>query len=249
MPELSVSPTLDLTRNDRGPEPRTSGAPPAPGRFICFEGIDGAGKTTIAKAVAERLLAAGRPVLYLEKKCPRFPSSFLQHHMQIVGTALWHSPKGSPIGTLGDDHWLHLMVSWFAALDHSCVRPALANGRFIVTDNWYYKFIARFAAKPSYTLGDLEHCFARISVPTDVIMLDVAPEVAAGRRPEFSQTEHGRLDGGTQGDPGEFIRYQGRIRDILRSFGTAHHWHFIDSTRLTAEAVTHAATSTILASA
>jgi len=182
MPELSVSPTLDLTRNDRGPEPRTSGAPPAPGRFICFEGIDGAGKTTIAKAVAERLLAAGRPVLYLEKKCPRFPSSFLQHHMQIVGTALWHSPKGSPIGTLGDDHWLHLMVSWFAALDHSCVRPALANGRFIVTDNWYYKFIARFAAKPSYTLGDLEHCFARISVPTDVIMLDVAPEVAAGRR-------------------------------------------------------------------
>lgn len=165
------------------------------GRLICFEGIDGSGKTTTANALAERLLKSGREVVALEKKNAPFPTQFLQDHMQKVKAALWDYPKDGPIHELGDHHWLFLMAAWFSAMDVSVIRPAVTRGAIVVVDNWFYKFLLRFSFKEGFDRVYLESLFSHLTVPDRVFLLNPEPRVARNRRGIFTPTESGALDG------------------------------------------------------
>jgi len=187
------------------------------GKLICFEGIDGAGKTTISHVVAD-LLSANRATTHIAKKTVPAAGNYAAEHLRALQRIIWEYPPDSPLLDLGDHHWLHLMASWFAALDFCAVRPALTQSDFVVVDNWFYKFAARFMLKPAFERVDVFAAFARLSQPDLVVFLDIEPALAATRRGWISRSEAGRLESDREANREQFARYQERVRSELCLF-------------------------------
>ena len=99
-------------------------------RYVAFEGVDGAGKTTVAARVAERLVAAGFDVLPV-----REPGG------TPTGEAIRRILLG--LGGVVDD-WAEALL--FAAarsqLASEVVGPALQAGRVVVSDRSVYSSLA-----------------------------------------------------------------------------------------------------------
>lgn len=203
------------------------------GKFIAFEGIDGAGKTTTAQALAKRLArTSSNRVVFLQKRATEGVSVHLTEHLQKLQDALWEYPKGQPMYELGDRHWLHLMASWFAAFESCQIEPRTRDGETVLVDNWCYKFLARFSTKEEEVYRDARMSFSTIQSPDLVIWLDLAPSEAARRKGVISDTEAGRWDG--CGGPARetFIEYQSRVRAALESYAaeSSDRWVRLEST-------------------
>jgi len=145
-----------------------------PGRFIVLEGLDGAGTTTQAGLLLERLRAAGRK------------------------THLTAEPSGGPVGALlrqvlrrrvnggsGEDFDPVALALLFAAdrLDHLSaeVLPRLASGVDVVSDRYALSSLAY----QSLTTGDaawVARINERARSPDLTIFLRVGPRLALGRR-------------------------------------------------------------------
>lgn len=201
-------------------------APRARGRLICFEGLDGAGKTTTAALLAQALTARGEPCVFLEKKAHDLPDPALADRMQRLKTLIWDYGE-APISDLGDHHSLYIMASWFAAFDRAMVAPRLASGTSVVVDNWHHKFIARFERKPGFDLAHVERCFADLTLVDEVIFLDIDPVVAAARKRSFTQAEVGGLDGGASRSADAFVDYQSSVRERLLARAHDRGWRRI----------------------
>jgi len=149
---------------------------PATGRFIVLEGLDGAGTTTQAALLAERLRRAGR---------------------QVHLTA---EPSGGPIGALvrqilrgrigGGRGGKQPFSGWALALlfaadrqdhFHTEIAPKIVDGIDVVCDRFTLSSLAYQGAQ----LGDMDWVEAvnREAADTDVVIfLRVRPEVALRRR-------------------------------------------------------------------
>lgn len=198
----------------------------AAGEFICFEGIDGAGKTTVAKALCARLLSEGRQPVFVDKRNPGFDAGYVDRHTAALGARIWDNGFDEPVGALGDRHWLHLVAAWFHALDHCRLRPLLSAGCNVVVDSWYYKFMVRFLLKGD-GFTSVQRCFAGLSQADCIILLDIEPRVAAARKRVFSPTESGNLDGLQGRTEDNFIAYQSRVRDLLLEFAARPHMDWL----------------------
>ena len=136
----------------------------APGRFIVFEGLDGAGTTTQAKILAERLQKQGRSV-YLAHQPSEGPVGLLTRQI-LAGRAATIQVDGR-LGMVDE----RVMALLFAAdrLDHlgSQIEPRLQRGEDVILDRYTlsslayqgatisHEFIAaanRFARRPDLTL-------------------------------------------------------------------------------------------------
>jgi dTMP kinase len=142
--------------------------------FIVVEGVDGAGKSSVAAGLAALRRAAGRDVLSL-----REPGS---------------TPVGERVRALLLDPAVGAVDPWTEALLFSAcrtemvrkiIRPALVAGREVILDRYYYSTLAyqgggggadvsALAALSKAATGGLE--------PDVVLLLDLAPEAAAMRR-------------------------------------------------------------------
>jgi|SRR5471030_4137 dTMP kinase len=134
------------------------------GRFIVFEGLDGAGTTTQAKLLSERVQKQGRSV-YLAHQPSEGPAGLLIRQILAGRTA---TPQADgKLGTVDE----RVMALLFAAdrLDHlgAQIEPRLARNEDVILDRYTlsslayqgasvsHEFIAqanRFARKPDLTL-------------------------------------------------------------------------------------------------
>lgn len=199
-------------------------------RFITFEGMDGAGKTTTSASVARLVARDGNEVLYVDKKKIALDHPYLAQHAETLRNLIWSYPPTAPIQGLGDPHWLHLMASWFYLLDETVIRPALAAGGIVIVDSWIGKFLARFALKDGLRGEQAKRAFADLSQPDFTLFLDVDPTVAAGRKREFTIAECGNLDGYVGTSAENFVNYQTCIRRALLDLAAAQGWHAINTT-------------------
>ena len=135
-----------------------------PGRFIVFEGLDGAGTTTQAKLLEARLQARGRTV-FLAHQPSEGPAGMLVRQILAGRTA---TPQADgKLGTVDE----RVMALLFAAdrLDHldSQIEPRLARGEDVILDRYTLSSLAyqgasvshdfilaanRYARKPDLTL-------------------------------------------------------------------------------------------------
>jgi dTMP kinase len=134
------------------------------GRFIVFEGLDGAGTTTQAKLLAERVQKQGRTA-YLAHQPSEGPAGLLIRQILAGRTA---TPQADGKLAVVDERVMALL---FAAdrLDHlgAQIEPRLARGEDVILDRYTlsslayqgasvsHEFIAqanRFARKPDLTL-------------------------------------------------------------------------------------------------
>ncbi|MBC1604424.1 hypothetical protein HCJ39_06830 [Listeria rocourtiae] len=207
------------------------------GKFICFEGLDGSGKTNVSSAVFDKLMEQRGDVLFINKKDLEGFTPYVKQHMEQIKNVLWDYAPDDPLSDLGDEHWLHLNIAWFAALDYCKIRKALLQDKVVIIDNWYYKFLSRYLLKPHYDEKYIVQSFSRLRVPDKVIYLDVTPSNAVKRRNEYSITETGNMDGFEGNNAENFINYQSKVREVLLGHVRMNNWSVINTDILTEEQV------------
>jgi len=142
-----------------------------PGRFITFEGIDGAGKSSHIGALAAWLRARGHPVVVT-----REPG----------GTALAERLREIVLHTPMDPLSEALLV-FAARRDHlvNLIEPALARGDTVLCDRFTDATFAYQGGGRGFDnalLGHLEHWVQQGRQPDLTLWFDLAPATAAARR-------------------------------------------------------------------
>ncbi|MBT9525874.1 MAG: dTMP kinase [Rhizobacter sp.] len=141
------------------------------GRFITFEGIDGAGKSTHIDALAERLRHMGQQVI-----CTREPG----------GTPLAETLRAQILQTAMDPLTEALLV-FAARRDHiqQVIAPALAQGHTVLCDRFTDATFAYQGAGRGFdteVLTTLENWVQQGLQPALTFWFDLPAEMAAERR-------------------------------------------------------------------
>lgn len=148
------------------------------GLFIVFEGIDGAGKTTIAKALIQELEKHGYKTLYTYE-----PTD--SDIVRIIKTKYGNlrDPYIDAL-TFALDRLLHIKMK---------VKPALEEGFIVISDRYFYSSVAYQSASGAPVEWVLE--VNKWAIKPDIaIYLDVDPACALRRKagissrfPEFEE--------------------------------------------------------------
>ncbi len=143
-------------------------------RFVALEGVDGSGKSTQARMLAEALTARGVPVVLT-----REPG----------GTPLGEGLRGLlldvAITTIGPVAEAYLFAAARAALVEEVIRPALERGEWVVTDRFVDSSLAYQGAAGGLgldTVWDLNRRALGDCLPDLAVVIDVPVDVAAERR-------------------------------------------------------------------
>ncbi|MGR3463858.1 dTMP kinase [Limimaricola sp.] len=144
----------------------------ATGLFISFEGIDGSGKSTQARLLAEALRQAGREAL-LTREPGGSPGAEEIRSLVLTGDpGRWSAET-------------ELLLFTAARRDHleRTIRPALAEGRTVITD----RFADSTRVYQGATRGDLRDTVDRLHVlmigaePDLTFLIDMDPAMALAR--------------------------------------------------------------------
>lgn len=141
------------------------------GRFITLEGVDGAGKSTHLKFVADALRAQGREVVVTRE------------------------PGGTPLGETLRELLLHremdadteLLLMFAARQEHlaALILPALERGAWVVSDRFTdasYAYQCGGRGIDTARIATLESWVQRGFAPDLTLLFDVPPDVAHARR-------------------------------------------------------------------
>ena len=198
------------------------------GRLVVIEGLDGAGKRTLADALTHELAAAGATVARLA--FPRYTENI---HADLVRDAL----QGK-LGDLGDS--VHGMARLFA-LDRfaatDVIHQKLAHHDVLLADRYIASNAAYGAARLHQTADDefvawiraLEIDRFHLPVPHAHLLLRVPAEVAADRAEYRERTESDRLRDNFESDNG----LQARCADVYDQLAARDWlapWHVVDGT-------------------
>jgi dTMP kinase len=140
------------------------------GRFITFEGIDGAGKSTQIAAVAESLRAQGH-TLVLTREPGGTPLG------ERLRELILNQPMSSPTETL---------LVFAARCEHlaQVIRPALARGEWVLCDRFTdatYAYQSGGRGLPAQAIARLEDWVHPDLRPDLTVLFDIEPSVAAQR--------------------------------------------------------------------
>ena len=141
-----------------------------PGRFITFEGGEGAGKSTQARRLADSLAADGVPVL-LTREPGGSPGAEILRQMLLNGSHEFASVA-------------EIILHFASRAEHVArmIRPALAAGITVVCDRYYDSTLVY----QGYGQGGDRHAIAVLSdlmalVPDLTLVLDVSVAVTQAR--------------------------------------------------------------------
>ncbi len=134
------------------------------GKLIVIEGIDGAGKTTIAKYVVDLMISKGIKAIYTREP----------YDSQIIKLL---ESKGKELGAvmeallLAADRYLHI---------HEVIRPHLEAGYYVICDRYHYSSLAYQGARGA-DVNWIKTINFFVIKPDISIYLDVSPEVGLSR--------------------------------------------------------------------
>ena len=175
------------------------------GIFICFTGIDGSGKTTLAKSLTERLTKDGIECHYVYNRLTPYllrPFITIGHKLFLRGKDMHSSyteysaakrkaARGNP---------LSLVYQWLLVLDYSIqvfvkVKIPLMRGKNIVCDRYTYDTLATdLAIDFNYSAEKLVRVANQLSrlfpTPRLVFLVDLPEEIAYQRKDDVPSVEY-----------------------------------------------------------
>jgi dTMP kinase len=141
-------------------------------KYIALEGVDGSGKSTVGKALVERLIASGEQAILV-----REPG----------GTSLGEAVRALLLDSEKLDDWaeVFLFAAQRAELAREVIAPALMSGTWVVSDRTYYSSIAyqgRARGLGEDKVRSINETGLDGVVPDHVFVIDVEPELALARQ-------------------------------------------------------------------
>lgn len=140
--------------------------PTKPGILIAIEGIDGAGKTTLAAALGRMFCDAGVP-------CVRSKEPTNGPWGQRIRAS-------ATTGRLSLADELHAFTEDRREHVRDVVSPAMAEGKVVVLDRYLYSTIAYQGGRGA-DVDAVARAMAEFPVPNAVLLIDVNPDVGAAR--------------------------------------------------------------------
>ncbi|MDK2889025.1 thymidylate kinase [Desulfofundulus australicus DSM 11792] len=181
------------------------------GFFIVFEGIDGAGKTTQARLLAEALIRRGYPVV-LTREPGGTPLGEKMRNLLLDPALSGLSPLAEALFYAGAR----------AELVASIIRPALARGRVVISDRYVDSSLAYQGYGRHLDLSELKkiNALATGGLTADLtVLLDMPPAAALARlagRDRIEREEPGFFDRVRRGylqlvrqEPGRYLVLDG----------------------------------------
>lgn len=154
-------------------------------RYVAFEGVDGAGKSTIARLVADRLMDIGHDVVHVREPGGTRAGEAIREI--LLG------PDSQP------DPWAEALL--FAAarsqLASEIVGPALADGKTVVSDRCVYSSLAYQGAGRGLgveAVRMVNEAGLQGVWPDTVVLLRVSPERGLAREDEADRISVAGLD-------------------------------------------------------
>jgi dTMP kinase len=145
-----------------------------PGLFLAFEGVEGAGKSTQVRLLAERLRAGG-----IHVRVAREPGS------TPVGERIRETVLKDVSLDVPPRCELFLMLAARAAFVQQVVRPALEDGAIVIADRFELSTLAYQGAGRGIPLEEIRRCNAAATdglSPAATVLLDLPPEEGARRQ-------------------------------------------------------------------
>jgi dTMP kinase len=166
-----------------------------PGRFIVFEGIDGSGKSTQARRLAESLEAEGFEVILTREPTD---GPWGQKIRRIAAEGRQGIDPQTELDYFVNDRTEHVA---------GVIAPALAAGRVVISDRYFYSTMAYQGALGLDPEAIRLENYERFPRPDLVILLEIPPDVGRQR------IQAGRASGTNQGyERQEFL---GRVAAIF----------------------------------
>lgn len=191
--------------------------------MVAVEGIDGAGKTLLCAALAERLRGHGLRVHLLDRRTLATEADFAGRRMAELRGVIWPAEAEPSDDALGTHVYLYLLAAWFVGLSR-LTRGIIARHDIVLTDGSFYRVVAKAHARAGLDRDWLFGLFAHALRPDRVLLLDLDPALAWQRRSDFKATEIGRWDGQDGDARSGFVTYQGVIRAALLDFAAGARW-------------------------
>lgn len=167
------------------------------GLFIVIEGEDGSGKSTHAGLLAEYLKSKGREVLVTEEPTRGFIG-------REIRSILADRKRVSP-ATLG-----LLFTADRAEHVEKVIKPALAEGKVVISDRYYYSTIA-YQSTQGVDQQWISQMNSFAAEPDLVILLEVPTEVALSRI------------GARQKEVFEYLEFQKKVQQKLIELAKGGH--------------------------
>ena len=90
------------------------------------------------------------------------------------------------------------------------IKPNLNNGKYVIADTYWYKFVAKMELTNDGDEYLLKSCSSLLK-PSKIIFLDTDPTLAFNRKSSFNYYE-------TKGDENNFINFQKSIREKILEY-------------------------------
>src|SRR6478735_11109770 len=178
----------------------------AGGLFVCFEGGEGAGKSTQARRLGDRLREDGH-VVVLTREPGDTP----------VGAEMRRIVLDPATGELADRTEALLYAADKAEHIHAVVGPALARGEVVITDRYVDSTLAYQGAGRSLDVDELEWV-ARWATedlrPHLTVLLDLEPSTGLTRFEDRDRIE------------GESLDFHQRVREAFLALAAADPEHY-----------------------
>lgn len=139
----------------------------ARGALVAVEGIDGAGKTTQARLLADALRARGREVVLTKEPTDGF-----------VGRRIRETAR---TGRLPPEQELELFLEDRKEHVEQLIRPAMARGAVVIVDRYFYSTAAYQGSRGLDPADIVVRNLAFAPVPDVVVLLTIEPATGVGR--------------------------------------------------------------------
>lgn len=189
--------------------------------FVAIVGADGAGKTTVASALVKELVRRGLTARYLDRwdivGNPDYPAAgFLEKNVPRIRQCVADMPTPARF----------LFLLWSMSLAVTAAPEQTAHHEIVVMDGYWMKHAASEAAyglEPEWVLA----VSSAVPPPQVVLYLDLSPEEAWMRKQGNLVPYECGLD--PLCSRSEFLRHQGRIRQLLHQWCSRFAWTRVDA--------------------